>query len=630
MRAEDDMTYLQLRRAFALLKEGLGPYLLLSYRDIYGHNWRSELEGSTRSFKSLHIADDDWTLDALDTQGQLDLILKRREVFNSRLGRVGIAYATELLEARNGLAHERSLSWSQVVRVFETVSLMLGLIGASDLAAEAAALSAKIQSNVPLTQTSSAKFATELREQMALVSRTIDALTQDQYRILEWMRGFRRASISGCAGSGKTLVALEKSIRLEKAGLQVLLLCHNPFLAERLRFLTSRTTIRVHDFSQWVSCLIDNPRQKGRGIDWVHYDEPIEEEIALAMFRLSTARVHYDAVIVDEGQDFRDSWWSLVECAFENPERAILYVFHDDNQALLPLRSTYPASESPYSLSKNCRNVGAVFDIVRQLHRQAPEPSTLLANLGSAKRTVFSGDGEFDAMKCAVIDALSILSPDRLIVLSSEAVAPRESALTGLTVTVPSRWKWQDVVARSLLPLMRRYGSRKGPLGQPQPLPLPEVSTMPRPTECDIAAVTGLARRLGQRVTGFDIALRDSYRVHWREEPDGPVISNARGPHAALAFFASGRWAEGLPQPWSVVLGKADSCETTIPIWTTSTFKGLESDGVVLFLRRSQHSFDASVYVAVSRARLYLNVVAEAGTLSRLPCFSRLPDTHCG
>lgn len=623
--------YLQLRRAFALLVDGLGPYLLYSYREIYSQNWETELRDVTRSFKSIDLTNDDSILSSLDTQGHLDLILKRRDAFSNRLGRVGLAYAVELQEARNRLAHDEQFSSDQIVRVYSTVSLLLELIGASDLSATATTLISKIQSSSDQGKPGSAEFAIELREQMALADRTIKALTYDQYKILEWMRGVKRASVSGCAGSGKTLVALEKAIRLEKAGLQVLVLCHNPFLAEHLRFLVSRTMIQVHDFAEWVAHLIDD-QQPGMGnLDWINYEEPTEDSIAIAKARLRDLKVRYDAVVVDEGQDFRESWWTLIDCIFADPEHAILYVFHDDNQALLPLRSTYLVREAPFSMSKNCRNAGAVFDIVRQLHRQAPEPSILLATLGTARKTVFSRDFGLAAVEAAIADALSVLSPDRLIVLSTEPVSPKASILDGMSVTVPNRWRWQDAVTKALFPAQRRFGFGMGPVGQPQPIKLPQLSCEPWPTEDDITAVTTFANKLLDRATFSGLPLRNGRGLYWKEATDSLLLrGRPELGHAALSFFASGRWADSLPKPRHFVLGQSPDERISIPVWTTSSFKGLESDGVVLFLRQAQHNFDANVYVAVSRARLYLNIVAETITLSRVPCFSGVPDNYFG
>ena len=49
------------------------------------------------------------------------------------------------------------------------------------------------------------------------------------------LSGLRRVRISGCAGSGETLVAAEKALRLARAGVTTLFLCHNPLLAEHVR-----------------------------------------------------------------------------------------------------------------------------------------------------------------------------------------------------------------------------------------------------------------------------------------------------------------------------------------------------------------------------------------------------------
>jgi hypothetical protein len=77
----------------------------------------------------------------------------------------------------------------------------------------------------------------------------------------------------------------------------------------------------------------------------------------------------YRAIIADEGQDFREEWWIPVQAALVNEQFGIMYVFHDDNKALLPFRSKHPVEQAPFSWSRNCRNVGAVFDLVRRFHK---------------------------------------------------------------------------------------------------------------------------------------------------------------------------------------------------------------------------------------------------------------------
>jgi superfamily I DNA/RNA helicase len=40
----------------------------------------------------------------------------------------------------------------------------------------------------------------------------------------------------------------------------------------------------------------------------------------------------YDAIIVDEGQDFRDHWWIPLEDLFADAHRGVFYIFLDPGQ----------------------------------------------------------------------------------------------------------------------------------------------------------------------------------------------------------------------------------------------------------------------------------------------------------
>jgi hypothetical protein len=65
----------------------------------------------------------------------------------------------------------------------------------------------------------SVSFSSTLRSHFSLTDRTIETLTEEQCKIITFLRSHRKVAISGCAGSGKTLVAAEKAIRLDRAGL---------------------------------------------------------------------------------------------------------------------------------------------------------------------------------------------------------------------------------------------------------------------------------------------------------------------------------------------------------------------------------------------------------------------------
>jgi Nuclease-related domain len=56
-------------------------------------------------------------------------------------------------------------------------------------------------------------------------------LSEKQFQLLDFLGRHRQAAITGCAGSGKTVLAVEKARRLSRQGFKVLLTCFNRNLA---------------------------------------------------------------------------------------------------------------------------------------------------------------------------------------------------------------------------------------------------------------------------------------------------------------------------------------------------------------------------------------------------------------
>ncbi len=59
-------------------------------------------------------------------------------------------------------------------------------------------------------------------------------LTAEQFRTLDLLRRTRRAAVYGCAGSGKTTLAVEKARRLAAEGFRTVLTCYNKALGNHL------------------------------------------------------------------------------------------------------------------------------------------------------------------------------------------------------------------------------------------------------------------------------------------------------------------------------------------------------------------------------------------------------------
>ncbi len=76
-------------------------------------------------------------------------------------------------------------------------------------------------------------------------------LTKDQIRVLDFLRSHRRVAVSGGAGTGKTVLALEKARRLASEGFKTLLTCYNRQLADYLATICGATpNLDVMSFHQ--------------------------------------------------------------------------------------------------------------------------------------------------------------------------------------------------------------------------------------------------------------------------------------------------------------------------------------------------------------------------------------------
>ena len=198
-------------------------------------------------------------------------------------------------------------------------------------------------------------------------------LTEEQFILLDFLGRRRRVAISGCAGSGKTTLAVEKGRRLAKQGFHVLLTCFNVNLAE---FLRSDETLPKHldvvNFHKLAHGLVRKAHLPYHGPrDDRYFDDVLPELMMEAIDRLGT---QYDAVIVDEGQDFHDNWWLPLQYLLHDPDQSIFYVFFDDNQNLYSTAQTIPLELAPFPLTRNCRNTQHIHQTVMRFYRSDQIP----------------------------------------------------------------------------------------------------------------------------------------------------------------------------------------------------------------------------------------------------------------
>ncbi len=213
----------------------------------------------------------------------------------------------------------------------------------------------------------------QLRMPLGIVLSQDDAelqvLTQQQFHILRTIEAVPRAAISGGAGTGKTVLAIEEARRCAESGLRTLFVCYNRGLATEIRR-------RIKDSSQvtvmtFHELCVEMTRRASIGPpdgipDRQLFEEIWPELLMQAFERLTDDR--YGAIIVDEGQDFLPLWWMAVESGLNSDGGELFRIFYDNNQRVYTSTIKLPEDIDlvPIRLTLNLRNTRRIHELVRQ------------------------------------------------------------------------------------------------------------------------------------------------------------------------------------------------------------------------------------------------------------------------
>ncbi|KKM08721.1 hypothetical protein SY88_21605 [Clostridiales bacterium PH28_bin88] len=194
------------------------------------------------------------------------------------------------------------------------------------------------------------------------VSRRV--LTEEQERILEETELDKRKIFFGAAGTGKTFLAMEKARRLANTGKKVFLTCFNRNLATYfLHYLSTAniTCLNFHDYLLKVlqeqgneTAVPENVEERGR-----FFAETLPT-LAFDHFMLLPEEEKFDAIIVDEGQDFQEFWYSCLESMLKADGE--FYIFADPNQNLFNTQTEHLKrfAISKQRLTYNLRNTETI------------------------------------------------------------------------------------------------------------------------------------------------------------------------------------------------------------------------------------------------------------------------------
>lgn len=224
-------------------------------------------------------------------------------------------------------------------------------------------------------------------------------LTRSQAAVLGQLRHQARVEVVGPAGTGKTILACEKARSLALEGFVTLLVCFNQPLAramtEQLEAeieLTGRLVVTTfhqlcEDLAREAGTLPAKPARPGAA--W--FGSALPTALLDAIDRLGP---RFNAIVVDEGQDFELGWLESLQLLLHDPGHDVLYVFHDPAQAIYRDDRVGELSLQRLDLTHDCRNPGRIHDLAARFYdgdvrtiamrAEGRSPEIIVAEAGAA------------------------------------------------------------------------------------------------------------------------------------------------------------------------------------------------------------------------------------------------------
>lgn len=177
-------------------------------------------------------------------------------------------------------------------------------------------------------------------------------LTREQGSLLDYLEEQRVAAIQGAAGTGKTMLAIEKARRLATSG-KVLFLCFNQFLRLFLQNIKNSVPGKYENIDFYNLPQLVCQKLRVTSVE--------KEDINQFLINYDSYKWEYKHIIIDEGQDFDEKQIELLyDIAYL--QEGSFYIFYDKNQFVqgLEFPDWLRNSECRLILNINCRNTYSI------------------------------------------------------------------------------------------------------------------------------------------------------------------------------------------------------------------------------------------------------------------------------
>ncbi|MDD7516831.1 nuclease-related domain-containing DEAD/DEAH box helicase [Ruminococcus flavefaciens] len=279
-----------------------------------------------------------------------------------------------------------------------------------------------------------------------MIEEHMNQLLYEQYRLLDFLEDQPTAVINGAAGTGKTMIAVEKARRNSIDDESVLFLCYNRLLCDNLNALHKNNPSKAY-------------RNQFKNVDFMTISRLAKEKVGnfkdfdgLLEWLLdcvdSTDKFKYKHVIIDEGQDFglidkqdesdeatdAESNCTIIDTLQELvlEKNGTFYLFYDKYQmiqggskAKYKLPDCINNSDCRLTLHYNCRNTKEIAQTsvtpLKDNKNRAIKPKTactwyepakpVMHLVGGEKKAVKALNNVLDKYKTAMLDNVIILTP---------------------------------------------------------------------------------------------------------------------------------------------------------------------------------------------------------------------------
>jgi DNA helicase IV len=220
-------------------------------------------------------------------------------------------------------------------------------------------------------------------------------LTEEQSYIRDFVRRQPRLAVMGTAGSGKTLIAIQTAVWLAQNGHRTLFTCLNKRLGRYIAEMTSaEENIRASHFHALAyelareADLIEEQSDLALPGETTYFSDDLPAALKQAAEVLDT---RFDAIVVDEAQDFQEQYWEGLLAFHSSSERTPLYLFADDNQNIYE-GGTLPIQPNEVfgPLRRNMRNSREIQQFLLALHSHEDAPIVSGPEVGPVRVMAYS------------------------------------------------------------------------------------------------------------------------------------------------------------------------------------------------------------------------------------------------